>query len=120
MLRFLYYYCEILLNRKISIVITFYVIKYVSNYRKQDDVSDDEVVRIRGSYLADLTRAPQNSDFDSDTSDEDSVRGWFWQQPKTSNKHDEEVVTNDSDIMTSSSEGEVEGDSSSLGWCNIL
>jgi len=92
----------------------------ITDQSKQDDVSDDEVVRIRGSYLADLTRAPQNSDFDSDTSDEDSVRGWFWQQPKTSNKHDEEVVTNDSDIMTSSSEGEVEGDSSSLGWCNIL
>jgi len=90
--------------------------------KPEDD--DEEVLRIRGSYLADLTRAPQNSDFDSDSDETDeSARGWFWQQPKSpGGRHEQEGdVTDDSDVMSSSSEEEEdEGADASYGWCNIL
>ena len=106
----------------IFVILSLNIDKFLFHSKPEDE--DEEVVRIRGSYLADLTRAPQNSDFDSDSDETDeSARGWFWQQPKSpgGRREQEGDVTDDSDVMTSSSEEEEdEGAGASYGWCNIL
>jgi len=81
---------------------------------------------VKGSYVAELTRSPVDSDAESSEDEDEDAGSWFWstksKQATNCDSKPEGCSESDSELMTSSSndEDDVKEDEGSWKWCSIL